>query len=84
MDTHAYEHYVIPPNYDSMIAKLIVHDGDRDAAIARMLRALEFFVIEGVDTTIPLHRRILRDPGFRSGNFSTRFMESFLDKNKSS
>ncbi len=78
VDTHAYEHYVIPPHYDSMIAKLLVHDCDRDAAIARMLRALEFFVIEGVDTTIPLHLRILQDPEFRAGNLSTRFMERFL------
>ena len=78
VDTHAYEHYVIPPHYDSMIAKLLVHDSDRNAAIARMLRALEFFVIEGIDTTIPLHRRILEDPEFRSGRLSTRFMERFL------
>ncbi|MCB1054650.1 MAG: acetyl-CoA carboxylase biotin carboxylase subunit, partial [Acidobacteria bacterium] len=78
VDTHAYEHYFIPPYYDSMIAKLIVHDCDREAAIARMSRALEFFVIEGIQTSIPLHRRILEHPDFRAGRLSTRFMERFL------
>ena len=78
VDTHAYEHYVIPPYYDSMIAKLIVHDQTREDAIARMSRALDFFVIEGVDTSIPLHRRIMDDPAFREGRLSTKFMERFL------
>jgi acetyl-CoA carboxylase biotin carboxylase subunit len=78
VDTHAYEHYVIPPYYDSMIAKLIVHDRTRKEALARMSRALDFFVIEGVKTSIPLHRRILADENFRAGRFSTRFMEEFL------
>ena len=78
VDTHAYEDYVVPPFYDSMIAKLIVHDANRDAAIARMSRALDLFVIEGVRTSIPLHRRILRDGTFRAGKLSTRFMERFL------
>ncbi|MCH9649881.1 MAG: acetyl-CoA carboxylase biotin carboxylase subunit [Deltaproteobacteria bacterium] len=80
VDTHAYEHYVIPPFYDSMIAKLIVHDADRDAAIARMSRALDHFVIEGVKTSIPLHRGILQDPAFQAGQVSTRFMERYLAK----
>ncbi len=82
VDTHAYEHYVIPPYYDSLVAKLIVHDATREAAIARMSRALEFFVIEGVKTSIPLHRKILADPEFRAGKLSTRFMERFLAKPK--
>jgi acetyl-CoA carboxylase biotin carboxylase subunit len=80
VDTHAYEDYVIPPFYDSLVAKLIVWDVDREAALARMARALEFFVVEGIDTSIPLHRGIVRDPGFRSGDFSTRFMEGFMDR----
>ncbi len=78
LDTHAYEDYVIPPFYDSLIAKLIVHDKDRPAAIARMARALEFFVIDGVKTSIPLHQEILQDQAFRAGDLSTHFMERFL------
>ena len=80
LDTHAYEDYVIPPFYDSLVAKLIVHDQDRPAAIARMARALDTFVIEGIKTTIPLHQEILRDPAFRAGDMSTRFMERFLEE----
>ena len=77
MDTHVVTGYTVPPNYDSMIAKLIVRGKDRAEAISRGRRALEFFVIEGVKTTIPLHRRILEDEDFRQGRFSTRFMERF-------
>ena len=78
VDTHGYESYVIPPHYDSLVAKLIVHGGDREEAMARMARALDFFVVEGIKTSIPLHRRILQDPRFRAGELSTRFMERFL------
>jgi acetyl-CoA carboxylase biotin carboxylase subunit len=78
IDTHGYEGYVIPPHYDSLMAKLIVWDGTRDAAIARMLRALDFFVVEGVKTTIPLYQRMLRHPRFRAGELSTRFVDEFL------
>ena len=78
VDTHGYEDYVVPPHYDSLVAKLIVHDRDRESAIARMSRALDFFVVEGIHTSIPLHQRVLRDPDFRAGKFSTRFMERFL------
>jgi acetyl-CoA carboxylase biotin carboxylase subunit len=77
VDTHGYEDYVVPPHYDSLVAKLIAHGGDRDEAIARMMRALDFFVIEGIRTSIPLHREVLRDPVFRSGRFSTRYLEGF-------
>ena len=76
VDTHGYEDYVVPPHYDSLVAKLIVHGRDREEAIARMLRALDFFVVEGIQTSIPLHQRILRDPEFRAGRLSTRFMEA--------
>ncbi len=80
VDTHGYEDYVIPPYYDSLVAKLIVHDRSRADAIARMCRALDFFVVEGIQTSIPMHRRILRDPEFAAGRMSTRFMERFLKK----
>jgi acetyl-CoA carboxylase biotin carboxylase subunit len=79
LDTHVYEGYQIPPHYDSLIAKVIAHGTDREEAIARMERALALFVVEGVDTSIPLHRRVLRDPKFRAGDFSTHFLERFLE-----
>jgi acetyl-CoA carboxylase biotin carboxylase subunit len=78
VDTHAYEDYVVPPHYDSLVAKLIAHGRDRNEAIARIQRALDFFIIEGIDTTIPLHQRIVRDARFRAGKLSTRFMERLL------
>ena len=78
VDTAAYAEAMIPPYYDSLIAKLVSRGRDRDEAIARMSRALEMFVIEGIFTTIPLHQRIMRDPDFRAGNFDTKFMEHFL------
>jgi len=77
VDTAAYRDYVVPPHYDSLIAKLIVKGKDRAEAIARGRRALELFIVEGVKTSIPLHRAITDDPRFLSGDFSTRFMESF-------
>ena len=80
VDTHAYQEYVIPPFYDSMVAKLIVHGSTRLEAIERMLRALDFFVVEGIRTTVPLHKQILRDEAFRRGDFSTRFMEGFFER----
>jgi len=80
LDTHVYEDYVIPPHYDSLLAKLIVHDHDRAAAVARMERALDQFVVEGVQTTIPLHQEILQDAAFRKGKLSTKFMERFLEQ----
>ena len=82
VDTHGYEDYVIPPYYDSLVAKLIVHDRSREQALARMSRALDFFVVEGIHTSIPLHKSILRDPDFVAGRFSTRFMERFLQKKR--
>ena len=75
MDSHIYEGAVIPPFYDSMIGKLIVHADTRDAAIDRMLGALDTFEVEGVPTTIPLHRAILRDPAFRANTIHTRWLE---------
>jgi acetyl-CoA carboxylase biotin carboxylase subunit len=84
IETAAYTQYVIPPYYDSMIAKLIVHADTRDDAIRRMERALEEFIVEGVKTTIPMHRRILADADFRSGNISTKFMERYHSQPKQS
>ncbi len=81
VDTAAYAEGVIPPYYDSLIAKLIVRAKDRDEACSRMARALEMFIVEGVYTTIPLHRKILADPDFKAGNFDTGFIERFLRKN---
>lgn len=77
VDTAVYPGYVVPPYYDSMIAKLIVHARTRELAIARMQRALDMMVIEGIKTTIPLHKRIMADERFRKGDFSTKFMEEF-------
>ncbi len=82
VDTAAYTQYVIPPYYDSMIAKLIVYADTREAAIMRMERALDEFIIEGVKTTIPMHKKILADPDFRSGNISTKFMERYNSPTK--
>ncbi len=78
VDTHVYQDYVVPPHYDSLVAKLIAHGRDRKEAIARVQRALDFLIIEGIDTTIPLHQRIVRDARFRAGKLSTRFMERLL------
>jgi acetyl-CoA carboxylase biotin carboxylase subunit len=80
VDTAQYSEGVVPPYYDSLIAKLIVHGKDRHEAMARMSRALEMFVVEGIHTTIPLHRRILADPEFRAGQFDTKFMERFFER----
>ncbi len=77
VDTHVYAGYVIPPYYDSMIAKLIVRARTRDLAINKMLRALDEFVIEGVHTTIPFHQQLLKTDAFRQGQFDTRFLETF-------
>jgi len=81
VDTAAYAEGVIPPYYDSLIAKLIVRAKDRNEAISRMSRALEMFIVEGIYTTIPLHRKILADPDFRAGKIDTGFIERFLKKN---
>jgi acetyl-CoA carboxylase biotin carboxylase subunit len=77
VDTHVYAGYQIPPNYDSMIAKVICVAQTREEAICTMERALSEFVIEGVKTTIPFHLRLMKDPNFRAGNFTTKFMDNF-------
>jgi len=82
IDTAAYAGYVVPPFYDSMIAKLIAYGKDRDEAISRMKRALEMFLIEGIKTNIPLHLAILEDERFLKGDINTHFMEEFFKKNE--
>jgi acetyl-CoA carboxylase, biotin carboxylase subunit len=77
IDSHVYSGYTIPPNYDSMIAKLIVSGQSREEVVTRMKRALQEFVIEGIKTTIPFHIKLMDDPGFRSGNFTTKYLEAF-------
>lgn len=77
VDSHIYQSYTIPPNYDSLIAKLIVWGKDREQTIARGKRALEEFTVEGIKTTIPFHLKVLEDERFVSGNFDTGFLEKF-------
>jgi acetyl-CoA carboxylase biotin carboxylase subunit len=78
LDTHVYAGYTIPPNYDSMIAKLITTAQTREEAISKMKRALDEFVIEGVKTTIPFHRQLMEHPDYISGNYTTAFMDSWI------
>ncbi len=77
VDTHAYAGYAIPPNYDSMISKLIVVAQTREEAIKKMKRALDEYIIEGIQTTIPFHQKLMDDKDFRKGNFTTKFMDTF-------
>ena len=77
VDTHVYSGYAIPPNYDSMIAKLIVSGQSREEVIVRMKRSLEEFVIEGVKTTIPFHLKLMSNQKFKSGEFTTKFLDDF-------
>jgi acetyl-CoA carboxylase biotin carboxylase subunit len=78
VDTAAYQSYVIPPYYDSLVAKVLTHGNDRPQAIARMRVALDEFVVEGIATTIPLHRRLIQEPRFLAGEVHTRFVEDWL------
>ncbi len=82
VDTHIYEGYVVPPHYDSLLAKLIVHDNTRAQALRRVKRCLDEFVIEGIRTNIPFHRRLLAHPDFQSGNFDTNFVGRMLATEK--
>jgi acetyl-CoA carboxylase biotin carboxylase subunit len=78
VDTHAYVGYIIPPFYDSLLAKLIVHGRDRQEAVARMQRALDETLIQGVQTTIPFHQKTLLHPDFLAGRTSTRFLDRLM------
>jgi len=79
-----YNNYFVPPNYDSMIGKIIVHGDTREQALARMRGALGETVVEGIKTNIPLHRRIMDDPDFLAGRLDTRFMERYQVQGKAS
>ncbi len=79
-DSHVYQGYTIPPFYDSMFAKLIAWGADRDEAIERMKRALDELTVEGIDTSIPFHRVMIRDAQFREAQFSTDFLERWLNQ----
>lgn len=78
VDTHVYASYVVPPYYDSMIAKLIVKAQTREEAITKMERALDEFIVEGIKTTIPFHKQLMKNEDFRNGNFDTGFMNHFV------
>jgi acetyl-CoA carboxylase biotin carboxylase subunit len=82
VDTHTYAGYVIPPYYDSLIAKLVVFAQTREGAISKMASALDEFVIEGIKTTIPFHRQVMQNDKFRSGKFDTSFLETFQFEGK--
>ena len=77
IDTHVYANYKIPPNYDSMIAKLITVAQTRDEAIRKMQRALDEFVIDGIKTTIPFHKKLMKNENFIKGNYTTKFLDDF-------
>jgi len=78
VDTAAYAESTVPPYYDSLIAKLVVHGDDRAEAVSRMARALEMFIVEGISTSIPIHEKIMADPDFRAGKFDTSFLTRFV------
>lgn len=78
VDTAAYAESIVPPYYDSLVAKLVVHGDDRAEAVSRMARALEMFIVEGISTSIPIHEKIMADPDFRAGKFDTRFLTRFV------
>jgi acetyl-CoA carboxylase biotin carboxylase subunit len=80
VDSHIYQGYQIPPTYDSLLGKLIVHAPTREKAMDRMRRALSEYIIEGVRTTIPFHLQLMTDPVFRSGNFDIKFLEDWTFK----
>ncbi len=82
VDTAIYTDWVVPACYDSLVAKLIAYGSDRSEAICRMRRALDLFVVEGIHTSIPLHKRILSDMDFQAGTFGTNFIERFLRQHR--
>ena len=80
VDSAIYDGYSIPPYYDSLIGKLIVHGRDRPEALARLNRALSELIVDGVDTTVPLFRELLKDPDIQSGNYSIHWLERWLER----
>jgi acetyl-CoA carboxylase biotin carboxylase subunit len=82
VDSGLYAGYKVPSNYDSMIAKLIVHGASRNECLMRLRRALDEYVIEGIETTLPLHRRLVREPAFIDGNYDIHWLEKFVGLRK--
>ena len=82
VDSHAYTNYFVPPNYDSMIGKIIVHGDTREQALARMRTALAETVVEGIQTNIPLHRELMVDKGFCNGGTSIHYLEGWLEHHR--
>ena len=82
VDSGMYAGYTVPPNYDSLVAKLIVHGRTRNGVLMRLRRALEEFVIEGIPTTIPLHQRIVANPDFIDGQYNIHWLEHFLHQDQ--
>jgi acetyl-CoA carboxylase biotin carboxylase subunit len=82
VDSGLYTGYRVPPYYDSMIGKLIVYGSNRDSCIRRLRRALEEYVVEGMKTTVPLHQRLVRDPDFLAGDYTIKWLEAWLEKNR--
>ncbi|MGD8359105.1 MAG: acetyl-CoA carboxylase biotin carboxylase subunit, partial [Lysobacterales bacterium] len=82
IDTHVYDSYRVPPNYDSMIGKIIAHGESREAAIARMRVALDELVLDGIKTNVPLHKWLLWDPGFVKGGFNIHYLEKRLEEHE--
>ena len=80
VDSHAYANYMVPPNYDSMIGKVIVHADTREQALARMRSALSEVVIEGIKTNVPLHRELMVDASFVAGGTNIHYLEDWLSK----
>jgi biotin carboxylase len=78
VDSHAHAGYKVPPNYDSLVSKLIVYADDRESAIRRLERALDEYHVEGIKTTIPLHQEVIRNAFFRRGNYDTGFLDEYL------
>ena len=82
VDSHVYSGYTIPPNYDSMIGKLITVAQTREEAISKMYRALSEYVVEGIKTTIPFHMKLMQNEDFKKGNYTTKFLETWDFKNE--
>ena len=82
VDSHAYANYFVPPHYDSMIGKIIVHGDTREQALARMRTALNETVVEGIHTNIPLHRELMIDKGFCNGGTSIHYLEGWLEQHR--
>jgi acetyl-CoA carboxylase biotin carboxylase subunit len=82
VDSHAYANYVVPPNYDSMIGKIIVHGDTREQALARMRTALSETVVEGIHTNVPLHRELMADAKFIEGGTTIHYLEHWLSQRK--